>query len=74
MSNWHLELTCPKCGGDFEFINGTRHGNEVGSLTVAIIFCPPCHSQYEVNVRLKPLAWSPQETNERLRAKAKGAK
>lgn len=64
---WRLELNCPNCGGDLDFVNGTRHGNAVGSLTVTITQCKPCNKQYEITTRLNQMAWTPQENNQRAR-------
>jgi hypothetical protein len=61
MSTWGLELHCVRCSGDLRYVNGTVHGNKDTNLTVAVLVCDACRTQFEVNVRIRQMAWTADE-------------
>jgi transposase-like protein len=49
MNRLSVDVTCPRCGGDVDFVT---NGRPVGNEARAVIHCPPCRHDYVVCVML----------------------
>ncbi len=50
MSAFAVAINCPKCSGPFSLVNA----HSTGLLSVAILECLACESEWEVTARIVP--------------------
>ena len=63
---WQQALTCPQCGEELAFVNGTSNG----LLAVTITHCLPCGRSWEITSRLRPFTRPESIRRHDLRKKA----
>lgn len=49
MSAYRFDVSCPRCAGPLEHVNGA---NPDGGLSHAIAACVPCRKQYHLRLEL----------------------
>jgi hypothetical protein len=56
---WAFDVDCPRCGGQLDYVTGSRHRETVNLESKAVAACAPCRDTYILVLTLR------SETNRR---------